>query len=140
MGTFGARGAGTEGLNFPTFICWDSGSFLVNDTMNHQIKRFDGQGKLMSFFGEEGDGPGTFARPKGIGVSPEGHIWVVDALFDNVQLFDGFGRLLLVLGDAGQQPGQFWSPTGITFREDEIFIADTYNNRIQVLQYLGGDS
>ena len=82
---------------------------------------------------------GTFARPKGVAVDSEGNAWVVDALFDNVQVFDGEGRLLLVIGGPGQTAGEFWSPAGIATRGREIYIADTFNNRIQVLRYIGGD-
>ena len=114
--------------------------FNVNDTLNFQIKRYDRSGQLLGSFGAEGDGPGTFARPKGVAVDADGNIWVVDALFDNVQIFDDQGRLLLVIGGPGQAEGEFWSPVGIAMQGDEVFIADTFNNRIQVLKYHGGDS
>jgi sugar lactone lactonase YvrE len=136
----GQRGETEYGLNFPTFAALDEGQILVNDTLNYQVKRYDGQGALISAFGQEGDGPGTFARPKGLAVDSDGNIWVVDALFDNIQVFNREGRLLLVIGGPGQAEGEFWSPTGISISGDEVFIADTFNNRIQVLRYIGGDS
>ena len=34
----------------------------------------------------------------------------------------------------GQEPGQFWSPAGIDIVKDTIYIADTFNNRIQILR------
>ncbi len=138
--TVGRRGEANAELNFPTFAATASASVLVNDTLNYRIKRFDGTGTLMDGFGGEGDGPGSFARPKGLAVDRDGNTWVVDALFDNIQLFDPAGKLLLVIGGPGQKSGEFWSPSGIAFDGAEAYVADTYNNRIQVLEYLGGDS
>ena len=90
---------------------------LVNDTLNYRIKFF-AAGEFVTAIGEEGDGPGAFARPKGVAVDDRGHIYVVDSLFDNVQVFDPDGRILLVIGSAGNDAGQFWSPTGIDIAGD----------------------
>jgi hypothetical protein len=137
LGSVGERAAADAGLNFPTFAVTDGEALLVNDTLNYRIKRYDGDGALLSAFGREGDGPGTFARPKGLAVDGDGHVYVADALFDNIQVFDGSGRLLLVVGARGQGPGEFWSPGGIDVAGDAVYVADTFNNRVQVLRYLG---
>jgi len=136
----GQRGDNPTDLNFPTFASQSQGQFLVNDTLNYQIKRYGNQGEFLGSFGREGDVPGSFARPKGLDADSDGNIWVVDGLFDNIQVFDPTGQLLLVIGGPGQAEGQFWSPVGIDFFGDEVFVADTFNNRIQILKYLGGDS
>jgi sugar lactone lactonase YvrE len=45
---------------------------------------------------------------------------------------------LLNLGEPGAGPGEFWLPNGIAIsRSDEIFVADAYNHRIQLLRYIG---
>lgn len=136
--TVGGRTTDSEPLfNYPTFAeTTNDGYLLVNDALNFEIKRFDSDGEFISAFGAEGDGPGAFSRPKGIAVDSEEHIYVVDNLFDNLQIFDRDGRVLLALGSAGDGPGQFWSPAGIDIASDTLFIADTYNNRIQILHYL----
>ena len=125
-------------FNYPTFAALSGeGDLLVNDGLNYQIKRFDSEGRLLAAFGAEGDGPGTFSRPKGIAVDSDNHIYVVDNMFDNVQVFDPSGQVLLALGSAGEAAGEFWSPAGIDIVADTIFIADTYNHRVQILRYLG---
>ena len=51
------------------------------------------------------------------------------------------GRLLLPLGARGHEPGEFWLPVGLYIdREDgdTIYIADSFNRRVQVLRYVGG--
>ncbi len=145
---FGADGApladvvagdgGDPGWHFPTFAARAAEGVLVNDTLNYRIVSVSADGRVMSQFGREGDGPGAFARPKGMGVDADGNIWVADSLFDNVQIFGADGRLLLVIGGRGTGDGEFWSPTGVSILGDRVLIADTYNNRIQVLRYLEG--
>ena len=135
-----SRGEGDAGLNFPTFAAVVGREILVNDTLNYQIKRLDREGNLLASFGQEGVGPGTFARPKGVAVDHDGNVWVVDALSDNIQIFDESGRLLLVVGGRGRGKGEFWSPSGIAFDGDLVYVADTFNNRIQILRYIGGGS
>lgn len=127
-------------LHYPTFAAaTNDGSILVNDALNYRIRRYNSDGDLLSSFGHEGDSPGSFARPKGVSVDSDGHLYVVDNLFDNIQVFDPEGRLMLVIGAQGQEIGQFWSPAGIDIAGDTIFVADTHNNRIQILHYLGAD-
>ena len=45
------------------------------------------------------------------------------------------------LGTTGTGEGEFWMPSGIAIdRLDYIFVADTYNRRVQVFRYLPGES
>jgi hypothetical protein len=67
-----------------------------------------------------------------------GHAYVIDALFDNIQLFNAEGRLLMALGSAGHDPGEFWLPNGIAIsRQNEIYVTDSFNGRVQVFQFIG---
>jgi hypothetical protein len=48
--------------------------------------------------------------------------------------------LLLFLGEEGRGPGEFWLPSGLFIGADgRIWVCDTYNRRIQVFEYVGGD-
>lgn len=125
-------------FNYPSFATvTGDGRLLINDGLNYQIKSFDSDGNLIDAFGREGDGPGAFSRPKGIAVDSDAHVYVIDNMFDNLQVFDPSGQILLALGSAGSGDGQFWSPAGIDITSDTIYIADTYNHRVQILRYLG---
>ena len=47
------------------------------------------------------------------------------------------GATSAALGERGTGPGQFWLPNGIFIDDqDRIYVADSYNQRIQVFQYL----
>ena len=92
-------------------------------------------------FGENGDRPGYFARPKGVATDHFGHVYVVDALMHAMQIFNREGELLLAIGEQGQGEGQFWLPNGIFVTHDNtIFVADSYNKRVQVFRYVGPET
>jgi len=62
-------------------------------------------------------------------------VYVVDGLFHNVQIFDRQGRFLAHFGQQGRAPGEFWMPSGIFIDDsDKIYVADTYNSRVQVFE------
>ena len=136
---FGKRGRDEGEFNFPTNIAIDrrNGNVAVVDTMNFRVQLFDSEGQIIRTFGKLGIVPGTFARPKGIGIDSEGHIYVADAAFNNIQIFDDKGQLLLWIGKFGFGPGEFNLPAGLYVdRTDKIYVADSMNKRIQVFQYL----
>jgi DNA-binding beta-propeller fold protein YncE len=136
---FGRRGSGPGEFDYPTHVATDnSGHLLVTDSLNSRVEVFDYDGHFQMEIGSVGDTAGYFSRPKGVAADSFGHVYVVDANFDNLQIFDLTGRLLLTLGEAGADIGQFWMPNGIAISPDNrIFISDCYNQRVQVLKYIG---
>lgn len=137
--TFGKRGGEDGEFNYPTNIAIDrrNGNLVVVDTQNFRIQKFDKDGKFLSKFGQVGDKPGMFARPKGVGVDSDGHIYVADAAFDNMQIFDSNGTLLFFFGRTGGEPGMFNMPSGVYMdEEDKLYIAEGFSGRVQVFQYI----
>ena len=62
---------------------------------------------------------------------------MLDNQFENIQVFDRGGRLLMAFGQGGDRPGEFALPAGLTIdAQDRIWVADSYNRRVQVFQYL----
>ena len=103
--------------------------------MNFRVQVFDETGKVISVFGDHGDGSGNIARPKGIATDSFGHIYVVDALFHNVQVFNLNGDFLYSFGGQGREQGEFWLPVGIYIdQSNKIYVSDSYNSRIQIFQ------
>ena len=88
--------------------------------------------------GRSGDGPGNFARPKGIAIDRDGHIWVTDEVQSRVQVFDQRGRLLLYFGEPGWYPGQFQALYGIAFdsHHNRIITSEQFPGRVQVFRYV----
>lgn len=137
LGEFPRDGSG-EPLNLPSNVAVDkTGSVYVTDSMNFTVKKYDHDGNYVRSFGEVGDAPGSFARPRGVAVDSDLNVYVVDASFDNFQIFDQQGNLLLFVGKPGKGSGEFYLPSGLFIdKDDRIFISDTYNKRIQIFEYL----
>ena len=137
--TVGNRGKEDGEFNFPTNITVDrrNNNIVVCDTQNFRVQTFDKDGEFIRKFGKVGDKPGMFARPKGVAVDSDGHIYVTDAAFNNIQIFNDQGELLMWFGSAGYGPTQFRLISGIYIDEtDKIVIADGFSGRVQTFQYL----
>ena len=133
---FGTAGENDGQFNRPTDLAVDGlGRIFVTDALNGRIQTFSSNGAHLKSFGEQGNASGNFAKPKGIGIDSEGHMHICDALFDAIQIFDEDGQFLLSYGSRGGGHGELWMPSGIFIRDDMIYVADTYNNRIQIFQY-----
>ena len=109
--------------------------------VRRRLQRFDSSGVYISAFGENGDRPGDFSRPKGVAVDQFGHIYSIDALMPSMQIFNQDGELLLAIGSQGQSEGEFWLPNGIFITQNNmIFVADSFNRRVQVFRYVGPET
>ena len=136
----GTRGQEEGEMNFPThmFVNKNNGDLLVTDTMNARVQIFDYKGRFKLTFGQFGDGPGYFARPKGIAVDSEDHIYVADAGFNNIQIFDYEGNVLMAFSGFGHGRGAMVLPAGIYIDNDDIiYVSDSFNERINIYEFLG---
>jgi DNA-binding beta-propeller fold protein YncE len=60
---------------------------------------------------------------------------VADTDNDRIVLFNKQGKFLFSFGESGSGPGQFNRPVGLSLgRAGRLFVADSGNNRIQVLK------
>lgn len=92
------------------------------------------------FIGRSGSAPGELNAPRGIDVAPDGSIYIADSGNHRIQRFSRDGTLLdswgvyasILEGEAGA--GSLSSPWDIAVAKDgTIYIADTFNHRIQKL-------
>jgi sugar lactone lactonase YvrE len=138
----GKRGTGDGEYNYPVYLCStnlksDGERLVVNDALNFRVQILRADGSYISKFGKLGDRVGHFARPKGIAIDSDAHIYVGDALFDVIQVFDQQGQILLSFGGSGTKPGTFSLPAGMCFdSKDRLYVVDSGNRRVQVFQYL----
>ncbi len=136
---FGRRGDRPGEFNFPTYLWFDrkADRLWVTDSGNFRLQWFGPDGRFGGSIGENGNRPGYLARPRGVAVDSEGHVFVVDAAFEAFQVFDDKKRFLLFVGRAGTAPGRFSMPGGIFIDgRDRVYVADTQNARVQVFQYI----
>ena len=129
----------------PTGICFNlkSNHIWVVETARHCASKFDRNGKRIKQIGIRGEGEGQFNFPTFICSDDSGYVYIVDSMNFRVQIFDTAGNFVSMFGQAGDASGYFARPKGIAIDSDgyiyidpqnRIYIADTYNNRIQIFQ------
>jgi uncharacterized protein (TIGR03663 family) len=117
------------------------GTIFAADTWNHRIEKFDASGKFLQAWGTFGDttaqAPGDKTAllygPRAIAIDADGNLWVVDTGNKRVVKFSPSGQVLGSFGSLGTSAGQFAEPVGIAIsaKTGDIFIADTWNHRVQ---------
>lgn len=127
----------TSTFNTLTHIAFHDDMLLVNDTMNFRLVAMNGEGRHLWSFGTHGTGSGHFSQSKGVDVDAQGRIYVADAIFNRVQIFDREGNFLLAFGGPGHGRSDMWLPAGVFVEGNRIFVADSYNRRVQVYEYVG---
>jgi hypothetical protein len=98
----------------------------VSDAIRACVQKFSPEGKFLAKFGQPGDRPGDFVRPKQIGVGSDGHVHVVDAGFYNVQVFDDQGQVVGFYGAPGPHPGSMDLPAGLEINETDLDLFQKY--------------
>ncbi|MBX3450132.1 MAG: ATP-binding cassette domain-containing protein [Planctomycetaceae bacterium] len=124
------------------------GRIAVADTHYHRVVIFDKQGAVLDEFGKLGSGPGDFLYPVALTQDADGNLYVCEyGGNDRIQKFRPDGTYLATMGASGTGKGEFQRPSGIAWRDGQLYVADAFNNRIQVfseegewLGFLGGDS
>ncbi len=103
--------------------------------------------RLLCEWGSEGQAPGQFSYPCGMGVGDD-MVFVVDTRNHRIQTFRSDGTAVMQWGSQGSADGQFECPTGLAVlarSQDRdhpthrcLFVTDTNNNRVQVLSAVDG--
>jgi sugar lactone lactonase YvrE len=118
---------------------WDYGS--TSSTVPVQADPYEGKQVTLSSditFGVAGTQPGQFQNPRDIAIAPDGSLYITDTSNNRIQHLAADGSVLQVWGtfadiSKGSAPGgTFYEPWGIAVGLDgSVFIADTWNHRIQ---------
>ncbi len=122
------------------------GSVYVVDSGNNRVETFNADGEFVGIWGGDTGGSVSFAKvdaggPTGIATGSNGLIYVCDTWNHRIVVLDQSGRQVNAFGqfgntddapDASAQPGNFFGPRGIAIYNDEIYVVDTGNERVQV--------
>ena len=138
-------------LHWPTGVAVDGlGNVYIADTVDHRIRRVDAGGTLTTIagIGESGfsgdGGPAVEARlnhPRGVAVDEGGNVYIADTWNQRIRRVDPSGGITTVAGigegsdSGGAGPATEavldW-PVGVAVDgSGNLYIADTYNNRIR---------
>ena len=136
--SLGRPGTAAGEFNSPTHITIADQRLYVSDTLNARVQVLTFAGVPISAVGKRGLYLGNLTRPKGVAVGIDGNIHVVESYYDHLLVFNEAGRFLLPIGGSGNAIGQFYLPAG-AWSDDQgrIYIADMYNGRVIIFQYLG---
>jgi sugar lactone lactonase YvrE len=105
------------------------GNIFVVD--NVSVMKFDAFGNLLfkKFGSESGIGP---IYPGGLDVDEVGNVWVADTHHHRIVCFNAIGNMLFTFGTQGFGPGEFQLPRDVAVVNGRIFVADTFNQRVQI--------
>ncbi len=87
--------------------------------------------------GIRGAGPGALDSPRGLGVAPNGDVYVADLSNGRIAVFGADGNFKRNFGKLGPEPGkgkpgEFNEPSGVAVGPDgSVYVADSWNGRIQ---------
>lgn len=125
--TWGQPGKGPGEFDLVHAIIVDrQGRVLVADRNNERIQIFDREGTF------QGQWPG-FA-PYGLAFSPEGTLYVADAVAHQVLRLDKDGKVQQRIGMKGSAAGEFNVPHMLAFdQQGNLFVAEVDNLRVQKL-------
>lgn len=132
----------------------DAGNIYVADIENHAIRKIDVAGNVTTLAGNghpgEVDGQGWgayFFRPTSLVFNPaDGMLYVADShnnvirrvdMYGNTAVYAGTGEAGLVNGPLGQ--AQFSLPTDLIIKNGFMYVSDTANNVIRMIDMANGN-
>jgi sugar lactone lactonase YvrE len=123
---FGTRGTTAGLLINPQGVAVSATDVYVADTGNNRIQKFTPSGVFEASFST------GLNQPQGIALAPDGSLWVADTMNNRiVHLSSALADLGDGFGSAGTGDLQFNRPHSLAVHGSVLFVADTFNNRVQ---------
>ena len=119
------------GLNGAYGIAFNSHQeMIVSERGGHRVSIFDIRGQKIRTFGSGGDSPDQMEHPGGIATDDTDNIYVSSKL--KLLKFTSSGELIKCIGQRGSKEGEFDDPRGVTLYDNQVYVCDRDNHRIQV--------
>ena len=130
--TIGRTGVGPLEFNYPRAIArTERDDFYVVDK-GGRIQQFHDDGEFI----REWRTPDIDAgKPTGMGVAPDGRVFVADTHYAQIIVYTAEGRLERRFGTYGDGPGQFRLPTDVLIRPDGSFYVSEYGGNDRISHY-----
>ena len=124
------------GLNYPFKLAVsDSGEIVVAERGSNCVSVFDREGRKLRSFGNQGSADMKLVKPGGVALLSDNTVLV--AAEHCVKKFRMDGTFIASVGSCGSGKLQFNTPYAVAADErgKKIYVCDSYNNRIQVLNF-----
>ena len=144
----------------PRGLACDLTSLYVSDCYNCAIKKFNlSDHRMTAVTGSYGEGDGQLRYPNGLALAPDGTLFVADSSNGRIAAYDsenlnfrfwfplergparskGVMQALTKAGLAAHStaPRAHLRPAGLAILNEELFVTDAYNRRIQVFSLTG---
>lgn len=120
-------------LNFslpsPIGVAYAENSVWVTDSELALIYQLNLSGELINKFGHD-----VLQRPTGITFdSDKQRFFISDTAASDIKVFNTMGELIDTWGGSGDEEGQFNHPTYLVYHQDRLYVVDSLNARIQIL-------
>ena len=100
---------------------------IISEWRGYQIAIFDFREQRIRTFGSHGDSPEQMENPAGIAIDD------MDVTSDHkLQEFTSSGELIRCVGQRGSKEGEFNIPLGLALHNNQVYVCDSDNHRIQV--------
>ncbi len=114
-------------------------SIYVTDLKRGRIAVYNADGKFRGYIGDI-KGENLFENPRSIAIDrATGRIYVADSKRNFIVILDHGGKILAQIGKrgGGDGPAEFKEPNEIAIYQNEVFVLDQQNGRVQVLDLDG---
>ena len=119
------------GLSRPYDIAFNSHQeMIVSECDINKLSIFDIRGQKIRTFGSHGDRPDQMIYPRGIATDDTDNIYVSSK--HKLQKFTSSGEMIRCTGQKGCEEGEFDIPLGVTLYDNQVYVCDCNNHRIQV--------
>jgi DNA-binding beta-propeller fold protein YncE len=128
-----------DGLQRPTGLAFDPERkrLYVADTLAHQVRVFDEDGKPLFDIGARGDQDTQFNFPSHLAFAND-RLFVNDTMNFRIQVLDPDGQHLRTFGKHGTGSGYFAQPKGVAIdSQGHVYVADALANRVQIFDQNG---
>lgn len=130
------KAVGYQGFVAPVGIALgEQQEVYVADAELAIVVRLDADGKTLGSFGRN-----VLQRPTGVAWDARRkRLYVADTHAHDIKVFAQDGSFVGQLGERGDAAGEFNFPTFLALRDDELYVSDTMNARVQVVGAERGD-
>lgn len=132
LAIFGRTGVGPAEFNYPraAAVAADGTLFVVDK--GGRIQHLTDVGSFISDWELLGH---TAGKPTGMGLAPDGRLFVADTHYAQVLVFDADGSQVAQFGSSGDALGQFRMPTDVAIDADGIVYVGEYGGNDRITRF-----